>query len=85
MANGVEVYTWRGEKLPIAKKICNNLSALGFKNRGVKDGSNLYVIKNTKCPAILIEVCFVDNKADADLYKQVGYADIAKAIYSAII
>lgn len=82
---GVEAYTWRGEKVSQAVKVCNNLAALGFKNRGVKDGSNLYVIKNTKCTAVLIEVCFVDNKADADLFKKVGYTKIAQAIYNAII
>ena len=82
---GCEAYTWRGQQVMQAVKACNNLAKLGFKNRGVKDGSGLYVIKNTKCTAILIEVCFVDNKADADIFKQVGYSNIAKAIYSAIV
>ena len=82
---GCEAYTWRGQQVAQAVKACNYLKNLGFKNRGVKDGSNLYVIKNTKCTAILIEVCFVDNKADAELYKQIGYSSIAKAIYSAIV
>lgn len=81
---GCEVYTWRGEKVSQAVKVTQNLNKLGFKNRGIKDGSKLYVIKNTKMPAILIEVCFVDNKADTDLYKRVGYSEIAKAIYNAI-
>ena len=83
--NGCECYTWRGEKVSQAVKVCNNLAKLGFKNRGVKDGSNLYVIKNTRCTAILIEVCFVDNKQDAELFKKLGYEKIAKAIYNAII
>lgn len=82
---GCEAYTWRGQKVPQAVKACNNLAALGFKNRGVKDGSGLYVIKQTKCTAVLVEVCFVDNKADADLYKRIGCAGIAKAIYNAIV
>ena len=82
---GCEAYTWKGEKVSQAVKVCNNLAKLGFKNRGVKDGSNLYVIKNTKCTAILIEVCFVDNKQDAELFKKLGYEKIAKAIYNAII
>ena len=81
---GCEAYTWKGQKVTQAVKACNNLANLGFKNRGVKDGSGLYVIKNTKCTAILIEVCFVDNKADAELFKRVGYSNIAKAIYNAI-
>ncbi len=83
--SGCEAYTWKGEQVAQAVKACSYLKKLGFKNRGVKDGSSLYVIKHTKAPAILIEVCFVDNKADADLYKAVGYSNIAKAIYSAIV
>lgn len=83
--SGCEAYTWKGQQVAQAVKACSYLKKLGFKNRGVKDGSNLYVIKNTKAPAILIEVCFVDNKADAELFKQVGHSNIAKAIYSAIL
>lgn len=78
---GVECYTWKGEKTPAAANICNNIAALGYKNRGVKDGSSLYVIKHTKAPAILVECCFVDNKSDADKYN--AYK-IAEAIYKAI-
>lgn len=82
---GCEAFTWRGQQVPQAVKACSFLKNLGFKNRGVKDGSSLYVIKNTKCTAILLEICFVDNKADADLFKRVGYSNIAKAIYNAIV
>ena len=81
---GCEAYTWKGQQVAQAVKACSYLKKLGFKNRGVKDGSSLYVIKNTKCTAILIEVCFVDNKADAELFKSVGYSNIAKAIYSTL-
>ena len=83
--SGCEAYTWKGQQVAQAVKACSFLKKLGFKNRGVKDGSGLYVIKNTKCTAILIEVCFVDNTADAELFKQVGYSNIAKAIYSAVV
>ena len=81
---GCEAFTWKGQKVAQAEKALNGLKSLGFRNRGIKDGSNLYVVKNTKMTAILIEVCFVDNKADAELFKKVGYSNIAKAIYSAI-
>lgn len=81
---GCEAYTWKGSKYTQAVKTLNNLSALGFKNRGVKDGSKLYVIRNTKMKAILIEVCFVDSKQDAALFKKVGYSAIAKAIFNSI-
>lgn len=82
---GCEAYTWKGSQVAQAVKACSYLNKLGFKNRGVKDGSGLYVIKNTKAPAILIEVCFVDSTADAEHYKLVGYSNVAKAIYNAIV
>lgn len=78
---GVECYTYKGEKTKVATNICKNIAALGYKNRGVKDGSKFYVVKNTKAPAVLIECCFVDNKKDAEKYN--AYK-IAEAIYKAI-
>jgi len=82
--NGVEVYTYNGRKLDKAVHICYELSRLGFKNRGIKDGSKLYVVKNTTAPAILIELFFLDNKTDQNLYTKLGYRGIAKAIAEAI-
>lgn len=78
--HGCEAYTWKARQLDRAVKMCKNLQDLGFKNRGVKDGSHLYVIKNTKCEAILIEVCFVGSDIDYSLYHAHGYEKIAKAI-----
>lgn len=78
---GVECYTWKGEKTAKATAICNNIAALGYKNRGVKDGSHLYVIGRTKAPAILVECCFVDSKNDLSKYN--AYK-MAEAIYKAI-
>ena len=78
---GVEVYTWKGNKLKQATNICKNIAALGYKNRGVKDGSHLYVINKTKAEAILVECCFVDNKKDVEKYN--AYK-MAEAIYNAI-
>ena len=34
-----------------ATRVLNNLVGLGYTNRGIKDGSNLYVIRNTKAKA----------------------------------
>lgn len=79
---GCEAYTWKGEKLPLATQICENITKLGYKNRGIKDGSKLYVVKNTKCTAILVECCFVDNKSD---YTKYDYELIAYSICDAII
>ncbi len=80
---GCEVYTWKGAKLPLATRICENISKMGYRNRGVKDGSQFYVIKNTPptCEAIIIECCFVDSVDDYKLY---DYEEIAYCIYDAI-
>lgn len=77
---GCEVYTWQGRKYPAAVGVCEELNKLGFRNRGVKNGSMFYVIKKTKMEAMLIEVCFVDNLTDYDLYKKTGIAEIGQAI-----
>ena len=50
-----------------AEKINTKLSTV-FKNRGVKKRTDLYWLNNTKSIACLIEVCFVDSKADTDKY-----------------
>ncbi len=81
---GSEVYTRGGEDTPEAVRILECLAALGFTNRGIKDGSNLYVIRRTNAPATLIEVCFVDTQADADLYQSLGAERVADAICQGI-
>lgn len=67
---GTEAYVYSDETLAYekAKSICNAISSLGFKNRGVKINKELYVLKNTIAPAVLIECCFVDDKDDVELY-----------------
>lgn len=83
--NGVEVYTYEGRQYQDALDVCSNIAELGFRNRGVKAGSGLYVIRKTKAKSMLIEVCFCDNQMDVDIYKSIGGADaIAKAIYKSI-
>lgn len=76
---GVEtlIYSSSSQAKGYAERICDAISKLGFKNRGVKVNASLYVLKNTKAPALLIECCFVDDKDDVSLY---NYADMASAI-----
>ncbi len=81
---GTEVYTYGGTRHAEAVRICDTLHALGFVNRGVKDGSSLYVIRHTNAKSMLVEVCFVDT-SDADLYKRLGAQTVAAAIAEAII
>lgn len=78
---GVEVFTWNGSKTPLAEEICKSLAPVCNGNRGVKNGSMLYVIKNTKCPAVLIECGFVDDKEFANRYNS---NEVALNIFNAI-
>lgn len=82
---GVEVYTYEGRQYQDALDVCGNIAALGFRNRGVKNGSGLYVIRRTKAKSMLVEVCFCDNAEDVERYQAAGGAEaIAKAIYKGI-
>ena len=73
-----------GIKGDLSKRICNQLSKVGFKNRGVKTTSGLWVLNKTVKPALLIEVCFVSDPDDAKLYKA-NRDKVAKAIVQAIL
>lgn len=86
---GFEIYatSFSGIKGTVAKRIVNNMQELGFKMHGnpYKQSSNLYYLNNTKAKALLLEICFVDDKDDYKQYKKVGYDKIGKAIAEAII
>ena len=72
----------------VGTKILNNLEALGFKNRGLKDGYNvhhLHDIRASNMTAILPEVCFVEATEDVALYKKLGADRVGKAIAEAIL
>ena len=81
--HGAEVWTYGGEQHAEAVNVCKALNKLGFVNRGIKDGSHLYVVRRSDAKAILIEVCFVDTD-DAKLYREIGADRIAQAICMAI-
>jgi N-acetylmuramoyl-L-alanine amidase len=63
----------------LAREIANAIATCGFINRGPKYRDDLFFLGNTTAPAILIEVCFVDSSADADLYNET-FADVCDAI-----
>lgn len=70
MANGTEVYAINEAGRRIAQPVLENILALGFAQRGVKDVSHLYVLENTSMPGILIECCFIDSEKDIKLFKE---------------
>ena len=83
---GTEVLLTRDvdDKGDIAKRVCNQMAKLGFTNRGVKTRTDLYFLNHTKAPALLVEVCFVDDKDDYMLYSA-DRTDVAHAIARAVI
>ena len=64
----VLVYNNTSRAVPWAQQIADSIAALGYRNRGVKERQNLYVLKHTKAPALLVECCFVDDPEDVSLY-----------------
>lgn len=53
--------------------------AMGIRDRGPQYRSELYFLRNTNKPAILLEVCFVSSKKDSDAYKK-NFEKLAQAI-----
>ena len=83
-ANGAEVLiSARGGK---AEQFAKNIQAklvneAGLYNRGVKVNANLYVLRNTNMPAVLVECGFISNRGDMNKYNPNKYAEcIAEGI-----
>lgn len=75
LANGTEVFAASQAGRQIAQPVLNEIVKLGFFNRGVKSGSHLYVLRNTRMPAILIECCFVDSPRDMNIFESEATAN----------
>lgn len=80
---GTEVYIYSdtSKAKSYAQNVVDAISTLGYKNRGVKVRTDLYVLRRTKAPAMLIECCFVDDRDDVNLY---NCRTMAAAIVSGI-
>lgn len=85
-AKGVEVYTClnAGVKAKrLAQAVQKSLVSLGFTDRGIKK-ANYHVLRKTKAPAVLIEIGFIDNSEDNNLFDS-KKNEIIKAISKAIL
>lgn len=80
---GVEVWEYDGVST-LGTKLVNNLSSLGFKNRGVKSNKSYYELRNTKMKSYILEICFVNSVKDVELYKKIGAKQIAKTIVETV-
>lgn len=81
-ANGFESYSCNNNEL---QKVLHETitKRVNIKNRGMKT-SNFYVLKNTKCPACLLELGFITNKEDSEILNENVY-EFSYAISKAII
>lgn len=79
--NGVQtlVYDDSGIKADMARNINKRLEDVGFRNINVEERKNLAVLKRTKMPALLVEVGFINNEKDNQLFDD-NRARIAEAI-----
>jgi N-acetylmuramoyl-L-alanine amidase len=85
-AKGVETYTYintGANSKGLAKRIQESLVAIGFVNRGVK-AANFHVLRETKAPSVLIEIGFIDNTNDNNVFDS-NRNEIIKALTKAIL
>jgi N-acetylmuramoyl-L-alanine amidase len=69
VGNGIECWVSKlgGRAEKFASQICDEISDLGFNNRGVK-ACDLYLTSYTNMTSIFINCCFIDSDQDMDIY-----------------
>ncbi len=85
-AKGAEVFvhpTASDDAVNLARSIQSALTAVGFVDRGVKR-ANFYVLRETRAPAVLLEVGFVDNSEDNDLFDR-EFDNIVSGVSQAVL
>ena len=85
-ANGVETYIYLNPgqaATSMAEKVQGAIVNCGFQNRGVKY-ADFHVLRETKAPAILIELGFIDSSSDNKIFDD-KQDEIVKAISKAIL
>jgi N-acetylmuramoyl-L-alanine amidase len=87
-AHGIETFSYKlsGKSFDVAKCLQHALiQATGLSDRGVKDGSDLYMVNSTKATACLVECGFMSNKNEAAFLKSDDYrTKVAIALVNAI-
>ncbi len=87
--DGGQVYYHKGSEFgkKLAEHVYNGMiKHTGLTKRGIQDGSSLYVIRNTKMPAILTEGGFITNKGDREyISSEKGIREMAAGISEGIL
>ncbi|MCD7745807.1 MAG: N-acetylmuramoyl-L-alanine amidase [Lachnospiraceae bacterium] len=84
--SGVEtlVYDLSGDKVALGEAINAELAEMGFRDLGVKERTDLIVLKRTQMPAVLVEVGFLNTDADNRLFDE-EFTAVAEAIAGGIL
>lgn len=85
-ARGTEVWVTPIESsIAVEKKIVDNLASVGFSNRGVKKEyfAVISFAKNKGVSSALVEVCFISNQNDMNLYRN-KFEQVCNAMVSGI-
>jgi N-acetylmuramoyl-L-alanine amidase len=86
-ARGSESLVYDLMRVPVINKtIAKTLpKATGFLTRGVKERKNLYVLRRTIMPAILLEIGFISNPREAIMCQNKAFQDkVAKELVESI-
>ncbi len=86
-ANGTEVlvYSLRAPIYPLAEEVLDEIvERMGTRDRGVKPAPEIYVLRRTSMPAMLIELGFITNPSDSAKLRDNPYG-FAYAIYEALV
>jgi len=68
---------------PVAQRLVQNFSELGFSNRGVKFARD-YEMNHISAPNIISEICFCDSQTDIDIYNKYSWDKLAHVFCNAI-
>jgi N-acetylmuramoyl-L-alanine amidase len=68
----------------LANDLSAAISRCGLINRGGKKRTDLFFLNETDGPAVLLEICFVDSEADAEIYED-QFDEICEAIADILV
>ena len=86
-ASGSEIYVYRSQTQAyfMAQEILQQITEqLQLRNRGVRINPAFYVLRNTRMPAMLIELAFITNTSDAEKLRN-DQPIFAQAIYDGLV
>lgn len=85
--NGTEVYVYRmyTQSYYLAQHILDAIvNIVGTKDNGVRVNSSLYVLRRTNMPAVLVELAYLTNEADAKKLETMQ-PEFARGIYEGLL